>query len=302
MSELTEQYIIGHLDWKTQVRFFLGLAVGCVLFGSLGWGVLKPVDPYSAIYFQPEEGVLMLLLRVIGLLVVSGAFASIIMDARIPLFGTFAACVGIAIPILKTGGMEYVMVRAHAEKSLEHPEALWGFLALETVAWTGVLAVLVTATMVTEQWLKGDEEPHLEPVKDTGRTTQKSFWWKGLGGTGITIVLGLFLVAMLATSTEKGQVIFACFAALFLAGLAAEQIAENDHPVWQVAAVPVVALIAYLYTWSHPMRPPGLELILHIAPNSLARVLPIEYIFIGTLGAIFGNWTSHRVRYSKQHG
>lgn len=309
MSEITQQYIIGHLDWKTRVRFILGLAVGCVLFGSLGWSVLKPWDPYGAIYFQPEDWeILLLLLRSIGLLLAAGVFASIIMDARMPLFGSFAACIGMAIPILKTGGMDYVMVRTYAEKSLEHPEALWGFLALETLAWTGVLAVLVTVTIVTEQWLKKDQEPQLNELKD-GNTVKKvkeaektACWWKGLGGTAITAVLGIFLVAMLAANMQKGQVVFACFAGLFLAGLTAEQISENDHPAWQVAAVPIVALAAYLYTWFHPMRPPGWELILHIAPNSLARVLPVEYIFIGTIGAIFGNWTSHRMRYSKHHG
>lgn len=308
MSEITQQYIIGHLDWKTRVRFILGLAVSCILFGSLGWSVLKPWDPCGAIYFQQEDlGNFMLLVRAIGLLLAAGVFASIIIDARMPLFGSFAACIGMGIPILKTGGMDYVMVRTYAEKSLEHPEALWGFLALETLAWTGVLAVLVTASIMTEQWLKKDHEPQLEESAEANKSPKKKEdksnpWWKGLGGMAITAVLGIFLIAIFAAGMQKGQVIFACFAGLFLAGLTAEQIAENDHPAWQVAAVPLVALAAYLYTWFHPARPPGWELILHIAPNSLARILPIEYIFIGTIGAIFGNWTSHRMRYSKHHG
>jgi len=308
MSELTQQYIIGHLDWKTRVRFGLGLAAAAVLFWSLGWSVLKPWDPYGAMYFQPEEGEsLFLLVRVIGLQLAAAVFASIIMDARIPLFGAFAACIGIGIPILKTGGMDYAMVRTQLDKTLEHPESLWGFMTLETLAWTGVLAILVAITMVTEQWLKKNEDIRLDEAAKKESATRlkpakKAAWWKGLGGTAITAVLALFLIAILAASMRKGQVIFACLAAFYLAGLTAEQIAENDHPVWQVAAVPLVALTAYLYTWMHPMRPPGLELILHIAPNSLARVLPVEYIFIGTIGAIFGNWTSHRMRYNKEHG
>jgi hypothetical protein len=307
MNELTEHYIIGHLDWRTRVRFVLGLAVSCILFASLGWSVLKPWDPYGAIYFDQEDmGNFMLLVRSTGLLLAAGVFASIIMDARMPLFGVFAACIGMAIPILKTGGMDYVMVRTFVEKSLDHPEALWGFLALETLAWTGVLAVLVTVSLLTEQWLKKDQEPRLAGANE-GTTAQKNEgknigWWKGLGGTAITAVLGIFLVAVLAANMQKGQVMFACVAGLFVASLAAEQITENDHPVWQVAAVPIVALAAYLYTWFNPVRPPGWELILHIAPNSLARVLPVEYIFIGTIGAIFGNWTSHRMRYNKHHG
>lgn len=306
MSELTNRYVIGHLDWNSRFRFGAGLIVAALLFGSIGMLTLRPWDPYGAISLQLVDNSFVFLLRVVGLLLAAGVFAAILMDARLALFGTFAACIGMAIPILKTAGMDYVMVRQQAEKAMEHPKDFWGFMVLEILAWTVVLVVLVAGTLFTEQWLKKGNELPVEEPADTNRSKTKEAagyaWLKGLAGTAITVILGLFLIALFAASIRKGQVVFACAAGFFLAALVAEQIAENDHPIWQVAAVPLVAFIAYVYTWQfHPERPPGLEAILNIAPNNLARILPVEYIFIGTIGAIFGNWTSHRIRYGKDH-
>jgi hypothetical protein len=303
MSEITNHYIIGHLDWNSRARFVAGLIVAGVLFGSLGLLTLRPWDPFGAISLQLVQGPFGLLLRTAGLLLAVGVFAAILMDARLPLFGTFAACIGMAIPILKTAGMDYVMVRQQTTKAMEHPQDFWGFLILEALSWTVVLIALLAGTLITEQWLKRNDSPLIEAARGEPKKSETTVnvWLRGLGGTAITVVLGLFLIALFAASMKKGQIVFACAAGFFLAGLTAEQIAENNHPIWQVAAVPVVAVIAYVYTWFHPDRPPGLEAILNIAPNNLARVLPVEYLFIGTIGAIFGNWTSHRVRYSKEH-
>ncbi len=305
---MTQRYIIGHLDWDSRARFTAGLVVAGVLFASLGMMILRPWDPFGAISLQLVDNSFILLIKIGGLLLAVGVFAAILMDARLPFFGLFAACAGMGIPIAKTAGMAYVMVRQQAAKAYEHPhdlQSLWGYLVLETLAWTVVLAVLVVGIITIEQWIKRSNisvDQESQPVNSTKKKTSTLPWARGLGGTVITAVLAIFLIAMLAASMKKGQTIFATAFGFFLAALIAEQIAENDHPVWQVAAVPVVAIAAFVYTWCRPDRPPRLEALLNIAPNSLARVLPVEYIFMGTAGAIFGNWTSHRMRHSKDNG
>ncbi len=312
MNAIEQKYIVGHLDWNSRFRFALGILVSCVLFASIGMTILSPWDPAGAISLWvvamtggTEE---LFLLRFIGLLLVVGVFASIIMDARLPLFGVFAACIGVGIPIIKTASMDYVMVLMQVGKEFEHPQDLWISMILETLGWTLALAILVGGTIATERWLKRSnanetESPETKTTKSKPLSEpMKKTWIRSLGALLITVVLTLFLIVFFAADQRKGQVIFAVVAGFFLAALAAEQITENDHPLWQVVAVPIVAIIAYAYTYMNPERPPGLEAILHIAPNNLARILPIEYIFIGTIGAVFGTWTSHRLRYSKEHG
>ena len=116
------------------------------------------------------------------------------------------------------------------------------------------------------------------------------------------MILALSLIWVLAANSDKGQVVFAVIASFMVAAIFAEQVTENDHPFWQILAVPLVALIAFGYTWQNPGRPQGLETLLNVAPTNPARVLPVEYIFMGAIGAIFGTWTSHRMRYAKKHG
>lgn len=308
MSEITKDYIIGHLDWNSRIRFAVGIGVSCLLFATLGFMVLAPWDPQGAISLQFVDNETFFLIRLVGLLLVAGVFSSVIMDARLPMFGTFAASVGMGIPLVKTAGMTYVMVRLQVGKEFEHSHDLWPYLMMESLAWGVVLMILAGGTMAVERWLKKNnpeinETPEVkERSAKTKDKTRPTRWLRGLGGTLITTILALSLISVLAANGQKGQVVFAVIAGFIVAAIIAEQITENDHPFWQVLAIPVVAMVAYGYTWQNPTRPPGLEALLNIAPTNLARVLPVEYTFMGAIGAIFGTWTSHRMRYAKDHG
>jgi hypothetical protein len=309
MNELSNPYIIGHLDINSKMRFWLGIGLACVLFGTIGFMILAPWDPQGAISLQFVDNEVLFLIRLLGLLLVTGVFTTIIMDARLPLFGVFATAIGVGLPIVKTAGMSYVMVRLQVGKEFEHSEALWAYMLLESLAWSFLLLILVGATMATEYWLKkGNQDIAPEPPTDASVKRKKRkaacpvCWLKGLAGTAITVILTLVLISVFAAGGAKGQVTFAVIAGFFLAAMVAEQITENGHPVWQTIACPLVAVLAYAYTWKNPTRPPGLEALLNIAPTHLGWVLPVEYIFIGAIGAIFGTWTSERMRYNKQHG
>jgi hypothetical protein len=304
----SKEYIIGHLDWNSRVRFAVGIAVSCVLFATLGFMVLAPWDPQGAISLQFVDNETFFLIRLVALLLVAGVFSSVIMDARLPMFGTFSAAIGMGIPLVKTAGMTYVMVRLQVGKEFEHSHDLWPYLMMETLAWSAVLMILAAGTMLVERWLKKGDDESIETNQPQEKSAKKkkenslAQWLRGLGGMLITAILALALISVLAANGMKGQVTFAVIAGFFVAALVAEQVTENDHPFWQVLAIPVVAMAAYGYTWQNPTRPAGLETLLNIAPTNLARVLPAEYIFMGAIGAIFGTWTSHRMRYAKEHG
>ncbi len=308
MSEIAKEYIIGHLDWNSRIRFAVGIAVSCILFATLGFMVLAPWDPQGAISLQFVDNEVFFLIRVMGLLLVTGVFSSVIMDARLPMFGTFSAAIGMGIPLIKTAGMTYVMVRLQVGKEFEHSHDLWPYLMMESLAWGLVLMILAGGTMAVERWLRknGEEMDEAEASPDkqkkVKRKSSSAQWLRGLGGTVLTLILALSLISVLAANGDKGQVVFAVIASFMVAAIIAEQVTENDHPFWQVLAVPLVALIAFGYTWQNPGRPAGLEALLNVAPTNLSRVLPVEYTFLGAIGAIFGTWTSHRMRYAKKHG
>jgi len=304
MTEISKPYIIGHLSWSARARFTTGLAISLALFGSIGMNVLRPWDPFGAISLLLVESKTMLMLRLIGMLIACGILSTIIVSARLPFFGVFSASVGIAWPIIKTAGMDYLMVRLQVGKEFENSQILWAYLAFETILWSIVLFILLAATLIIENWLnKNSEDEKSSQYQITIKAIfAKENIFNGIISTISTAIFGTILIAILAASQSKGQIVFATFTGMLLAAMISEQISPTNHPIWQVLAVPMVALIAYGYTWINPDRPPGFEAVLHIAPNNLARVLPIEYIFIGTAGAVMGVWYSYRLRHSKDYG
>ena len=104
MSDNVPAYIVGHLDWPTRLRFAAGVALGLVLFGSIGYSVLQPWDLEGAISLLLAGGKVYLLVRVTAMLLAVAVLSTIIMDARLSLFGVFAAMVGLAYPVVTTAG------------------------------------------------------------------------------------------------------------------------------------------------------------------------------------------------------
>ncbi len=316
LDKNTEQYIIGHLSWPARVRFSAGILISLALFASLGMNVLKPWDPFGAISLLLVDNKLALGVRLIGILIAVSILGTIIIAARLPFFGLFAATLGVVWPISRTAGMDYLMVRLQVGKEFENSQILWAYLAFETVLWAIVLVILIAVVLFIEDWLhrtpisansqtQGKQEKN--NVNQINKLTLKAIFAKENIFNGIisiisTAIFGVIFIAIFAASQSKGQIIFAVFAGMFLASLISEQITPTNHPVWQTLSVIIVALIAYSYTWFNPDRPAGLEAVLHIAPNNLARVLPIEYIFIGSSGAVMGVWYSYRLRHSKDYG
>jgi len=307
MSDNVPAYIVGHLDWPTRLRFAAGVALGLVLFGSIGYSVLQPWDLEGAISLLLAGSKVYLLVRVTAMLLAVSVLSTIIMDARLSLFGVFAAMVGLAYPVVKTAGMAGLMTRMQAGIDIEDTAAmsvLWRQLSSEMLAWAFPLVVSVAGAMLTERWLKTERilPPAGGEPKPVTTVAHRVDWFSGLLGTFVTAVGAGLLILLFCASRHKGQVIFAVSAGFFLASFAGDWISRNRHPVWQVAAVPLVGLAAFIYASWHPQRPPGvLEQVLQIAPNPLAAILPIEYICAGVASAIFGSWMSESTRHSNPH-
>lgn len=306
-------YIVGHLDLSTRLRFSGGLVLALVLLGSIGFSVLRPAEPDGAISMLLVQSKFFLLARQTGLMLAVAVLATIALDGRLSQFGTFAAAVGLAWPVVRTGGMDYLMVKLQTGVDIQDTAAqaqLWKDMSLEMLAWVVPLIVMAVGSMLTESWVRSDRD-HAQPDEkaekaDTtkhGVPKDTRFIVRGVLGTLLTTATAMALITVLCASRQKGQIIFAVAAAFYLAALAADQLSGNRHPLWQVAAVPLTGLCAYAYAFANPMRGPAeFEHILHLAPNRLAGILPIEYICAGVAAAIFGTWTSERVRYSKIHG
>jgi hypothetical protein len=293
-------YVLGRLDRATQARFAAGVVAALVIMSSIGFSVLRPWDPYAAISLRVADSPVFLLVRASALLLAVAVLCTIILDGRLPQFGTFAACVGLLYPVAKTGTMAYLMVWLQEGKEFGGQAELrksWEYMAVEMLVWTLALLAMVLASCGAERWLTSkrrarggeDHQPSRPPAK----------LLHSVLSVLITAVAAALLVALFGQSMAKGQVIFAVSAAFFLAALAADQLIEQRDVMTHLIAVPIVGLGAYIGTATRPDRPPGQEALLHVAPNHLASVLPIEYLAAGAAGAILGFWFSEKLRFTK---
>jgi len=170
-------------------------------------------------------------------------------------------------------------------------------LAGETLVWTAMFAVVLLCDALVERWVGRAAR---QATKENRRIRRLLEVLRGLLSFAITAILSFLLVSVLAASSAKGQVLFAAAAGFFVAALAASWVTGERRPVWQVLAVPVTALAAYLYAAARPDRPRGMEEFLQLAPHAVVRLLPVEYFAAGIAGAVFGTWTAVRIAHESE--
>jgi len=292
-------HIIGHLNWPTRIRFLAAVVLSLLVMGSIGYRVLRPWDPFGPISLLLVDTELLFVLRISVVLLAVAVLTTVIFDGRLPQFGTFAASIGLALPVAKTGGMDYLMIRLQAGTDPDDP-SLWWLLALEMAAWTVPLAVMVVGSAIAERWVARDKPGPRTDAKGQEKTGPS--WSTGILAVAVTSLVAVILIGIFCQSRQKGQVIFAVAAAFFIAAWLGDYVTANRRVVWQLAAVPVVAVAVYVYTSLNPARPAGLEKIHYLTPNNLSAVLPVEYLAAGAAAVVFGFWTSERVRFSAKHG
>ncbi len=183
------------------------------------------------------------------------------------------------------------MVRLQTGKELEHNEVLWIYLLFETFLWLIPWITLIITSYSVEHWLNSKTT---KATKD--KQSKAKFILQAIIGNIFVVIFAIAFISILATNSSKGQVVFATFAGFFLATLVSDQLIPIEKFPYHLFAVPLTAIIAFLYTYLHPDRPPGFEMVLHITPNNMVKVLPIEYIFIGSAGCILGLWYSIRLK------
>lgn len=293
---------MGHLDWRTRLRFTTAMVVSIGLIATVGYSAARQWDPQAPISLLLAQHPLGLWLRLAALTAVLVCLVTVIMDARVKDCGAFVASICLAYLPIKTGGMDYLLIYLQAGKSADQAAAVWLSLAAEALAWLVLIGGAVIIGRAVELWLtKGSDNQGApdQPVKLLDQLIGKN-WLKGVSAMLITMAVAGLLIPLLAASQHKGQIVFALACSFFIAALLAEHLVGSDGAFWQVLAVPLLAVVGYLYTYYYPDRPIGYENLLNIPPNQLVRALPIEFATVGTASVIWGTWFSHRLRFDRK--
>ncbi len=287
--------------------------LGGALFLTIGWFAMEPDDPLGPVSAYARQGGLMMLIQAAALSGVAAGLATLIAGRRVADIGTFAASLGLAAVSLRGATAEYLLLRgADVSETFEHSLA-WSF-AIEAVGWFLVVLVAVGISALVTRWCFGSVEtpdPHRADASSTAvrmlagfdvpRISARCFGVPGERQTArtdgvhhmlITTGVGLAAMAVLSAglrwrSIQDGQVCFVVAAAVFIGTYAACRMVPVRSALWSILAVGLIALVGYLWA---SLRPEVTELPPNIPSSHFLRILPIQFIAVGTAAALMAFW------------
>ena len=302
-----------HLSFFGKVAAWCSLALAAWIFLTIGWLAVEPDDPLGPVSLLTRGGPLTMLLQAGGLAGVTAALATVIAGRQLVDVGTFAAAFGLALVSLRGDTAGYLLLQS-TEVSSSGGAGLVFKLAGESLAWLAVALVSTIVSAVVMRWCFGQSSEHRSGSSHSVTTRTLAGYdipWVGatllgdgdhrterIAGVKHTIVVtvaGLLAFAVLSAglstrSIQHGQACFVVVAAVCTGCYLAYRVAPVQSALWSMIAVGLIAVLGYLWASIQPAAsamPPG------AAKSAFLRVLPIQYIFVGTATAVAMSWYMH---------
>ncbi|MGB2987458.1 MAG: hypothetical protein WBE26_16460 [Phycisphaerae bacterium] len=290
--------------------------LAAALFLTVGWFAMEPDDPLGPVSMLGRHGAPMMLIQAAALAGVVGGLATMIAGRRLADAGTFAAALGLAVVSLRGGTAECLLVQG-ADVSTSFERGLALKFALEAVGWLVVMCVALVVSVLVMRWcFKESDDPGPAPADAAPSRSRLSItpagcdiprfssrWFgvpldrqtppaDGVKHTIIATGVGLAAITLLSAglssrSIQHGQVCFVVAAAVGLGTYFAHRMAPVRSALWSILAVVLIALMGYVWA---AVRPAVAGLPPSIPSSHFMRVLPIQYISIGTAAALAMFW------------
>jgi len=304
------------LSLLEKIVTFVAWLLGGAVFFTVGWLVVRPEDPEGAVSLFARADSFLMLVQTAALAGVAAAIGTILAGRRLSDAGTFAAAIGLAAVSLRGQTVvSFLVMRTDMSATAERGLALR--FAAESLGWFGVILVAVVVSGYVARWCFGHAErvTSTDPLRDLAWRTLAACdaprWGRAICGTsaahltepldglkhtlitaGFAVVaFGLLSKGLVSRSIQHGQVCFSVFAAILIANMVAFRIAPVRSPLWSMLAVPIVAVTGYLWAGFRPSEP-GLPP--NMPASHFLRVLPIQYIAVGTVAALTAFWYVYR--------
>lgn len=295
-----------HFSFLDRAATWVAWALAGTIFLTVGWFAMAPDDPLGAVSVLTRQGAWMMLLQTAGLAAVTAALATVIAGRRLPEVGAFAAAVGLAAVSLRGGTAGSLLIQ-WADAAPVSQSSLPFLLALEAMAWFVIVFMARGVSIGVGHWCFGaspeprrdgggvhteDEDPPVSPLAKGG--------WRGveLGAThgikhmliaaGAALLTFKILSAGLSTrSVQHGQACFVVAASVCIGSYVAFWLVPVRSALWAILSVPFLAVGGYV--WAR-LGPSPVSLPASVPASAFLRVLPIQYIAVGTAAAVAMFW------------
>ncbi len=303
------------LSFLERAAVWLTWGVAGALFLTVGWMAMAPVDPLGPVCVLTSRAGVTMLLQAGVLAAVCAWVCTLIAGRSVVDAGTFAAAVGLAAVSLRGGTAEYLLLYGDGSVSGALPvDVVAVRFAAASVGWFVVMMLAAGVSMLVSRWCFGGAAGGTDQDASSDRgfgfvlaaadipTTNLTAGTvrapatplsDGLLHFGVATGVGLlaFFVLTAPASTraiQHGQSCFFVMAAVWLACYFAHRIAPVRSAFWSVLAVFLMAVAGY--GWS-ALRSQSGTAPPSIPESPFMRVLPIQFIAVGTATAISALWS-----------
>ena len=288
------------------------------LFLTVGWSGMRPDDPQGAVSLLGRSGAILMVLQAGALAAVTAALGTVLAGRRLVEVGSFASAVGLALVSLRGATIEPLLLY-HANASGGSHRGLAVLAAIEAVCWFVVMVIVLIVSGFVMQWCFGGdrrggvgptfrsvrfEDPRIHAAFDLGGVlplrgaragSERTPLADGIRHTVLTVLGGVAAFNIVSTgwssrAIEHGQVCFVIAASFCAAGYVAHRFAPVRSALWSVLAVGVVAVGGYVWAAVRPGLPVGPA---SIPGSNFLRILPIQFISVGTAACIAMFWYLH---------
>jgi hypothetical protein len=325
-----------HVSLWERVASLAAVVVACGIFLTVGELSIAPPAPEAAVSLVTRPGASAVLLQAIAIAFIASALATVVAGRRRADFGAACAALGLGLLTVRHATSFSLLVH-YADDATATQSALAGRFVVESLSWFIVIVAALIAAALTGRWVFGvvakgaataDTDGRIvdaaraEGVAAAARDATTALTAIGdvplIGGlvvpspagsqtppldglkhtfaaaaTGL-IMLALLSVAVRYRNVEHGQACFLVGASVFVGTWVASRCFPVRSALWSVVAVLAVAVVAY--GWTSVTAAAG-GAPAHLPQSPILRILPAQFIAVGTVAAIATFWWQYGHRH-----
>jgi hypothetical protein len=299
-----------HLTLLQRTAVLASWAVAGALFLTVGRMAMAPDDPQAAVSLLTRHGAASMILQTALLAGVVSGIATVLAGRFLPDIGVLAAAAGMTVVALR-GATSTNLLLLTAEGSSATTGWLAARLAGESAGWFLVILAAMFVSAMVGRWLIGEgatneealaEKPLLavsdvpfqgfRSLRPAGKTPADG----GLKHTTILSISALIVLWILSESLDgrsvrHGQACFNLTVSICIGSYFAWRFSPVRSALWAILAVPLIAISSYILAALSPADP---TLPASIPESHFLRILPIQYIGVGTVAAVATFWSGFR--------
>ncbi|MCO6436174.1 MAG: hypothetical protein J5J06_03710 [Phycisphaerae bacterium] len=291
----------GHLSIVDKAATLFAWTIGGAMFLTVGWMAMVPDDPLAAVSLINRSNWPAMWIQATALVAVASALGAALAGRALTDAGVFVAALGLSLVSVKGGTAAEFFVGRSADTPAGE-RALSMAFAGELLAWLVTMLIAIIVSTVIFRWLH--RAPHAEPTgpQSGGDLPGIGAWLTGnrshtpvqVGAKHALLLAAagwvLFLLLSSGHTTRSithGQACFTVVASTCLGIYFVQRMFPVQSAMWSILGITLLSLAGAFWSvivsgWGAPVP--------NLPSSPFLRVLPIQYIAIGSAFSVVMHW------------